>query len=248
MPDWSYRTFLRPLLGALGAERGRRVAVRALRRIGRTRGGGALIDFLGHMRADERLRVRVGGVELAGPVVLGATLDPRGEALAALSRFGVGLVEVGPVTRDNVDEIARNLEEANVPVAIRLGDTDLVPRLEPHATLFVVDTKERLDAVKSTRPIALRVTEDALPVTNALTIAGGVRDPEDAKRLLDAGADLVAIDEGILTSGPGLPKRCNEALLSTMPSTNQPEPLTLDAARRAWFWALVLGVAMFAGG
>lgn len=248
MPDWSYRTFLRPLLGAFGAERGRRVAVSALRRIGRTSGGGAFIDFLGHMRADERLRVRVGGLELAGPVILGATLDPNGDALRALSRFGVGLVEVGPVTRGNVDDVARNIEEANVPVAVRIGDIEVVERLEAIATMFVVDNEEQLQAMKTTRPVALRVTEDALPVANAITIAGGVRDPEDAKRLLDAGADLVAIDEALIASGPGLPKRCNEALLSTLATTERPEPLTLDAARRAWFWALLLGVAMFAGG
>jgi hypothetical protein len=43
-------------------------------------------------------------------------------------------------------------------------------------------------------------------------------------------------------------KRCNEALLSAAPASGEPEPLTLDAARRAWFWALLLGIGMFAGG
>ena len=257
MPDWSYRTFLQPLLCALGRERGRRVAVATLGRLARTPFGPALIDFLGHMRADERLRVTAGGIELPGPIVLGAAVDPRGEALKAFSRFGVGLVEVGPVD-ERMDDVVRNLERANVPVAVRIGATDpaairrIVQRLEPHATMFVVETREQLEAAQGTRPVALRVSEESLPAARdagAILIAGGVTNPADAKRLLDAGATLVAIDESLISSGPGLPKRCNEALLSAMATTAAtPEPLSLDAAKRAWFWALLLGASMFAGG
>ena len=60
MPDWSYRTFLRPLLLSLGAERARRLATGTLSMLGRMPLGPAVIDFMGHMRADERLRTRVG--------------------------------------------------------------------------------------------------------------------------------------------------------------------------------------------
>lgn len=81
-----------------------------------------------------------------------------------------------------------------------------------------------------------------------LIIAGGVVEPEDARRLLAAGANLAAVDAGLVISGPGLIKRCNEALVSTLPHEEEPEPFTLDAARRAWFWAFLLGIGMIAGG
>src|SRR5687768_7428103 len=97
MPDWSYRTVLRPLMLGIGAERSRRLAVATLRRLSRLPVGLAAIDFLGHMRPDPRLRTRVGAMDLASPVALGAMIDPAGDATAALGRFGAGLIEVGPV-------------------------------------------------------------------------------------------------------------------------------------------------------
>src|SRR5215213_1310346 len=93
MPDWSYRTVLRPLLLSLGPERARRLAIATLSTIARLPAGPATIDFLGHMGADERLRTR----DFPGPIALGSLIDPSGRALGAFARFGVGLIEVGPV-------------------------------------------------------------------------------------------------------------------------------------------------------
>src|SRR5436305_4619314 len=65
--------------------------------------GPALIDFLGHLRADPRLaRARL-GVNFPAPVGIGPGLDARAAALPALARFGVGFLEVGPVTPRPVD-------------------------------------------------------------------------------------------------------------------------------------------------
>lgn len=283
MPDWSYRTVLRPVMLAMGAERARRLAVGTLRTLSRLPLGRQAVDFLGHMRADPRLRTPFGATTLAGPVALGAMIDPAGEAIGALERFGVGLIEVGPVAlRGNgaapewrvdlqsrtiddrssgaivgVDEVAANLARAKptVPVCVRIAETDehavreIVERLREYATFFVTDVKvdgtvvwlrgenveERLRAIRAEDP-------------DALIIAGGVTEPADARRLLDAGANVAALDAGLVCSGPALVKRCNEALLSTMPAPAPPEPLSLGAARSAWFWALLLGVSMFAGG
>jgi hypothetical protein len=99
-------------------------------------------------------------------------------------------------------------------------------------------TEETVACVRSLR---LRLSGEAI------LVAGGVTEAVDVQRLLDAGADVAAIDAGLICSGPGLVKRCNETLLSAMPAT-EPEPLSLLAARRAWFWGLLLGVAMIAGG
>jgi hypothetical protein len=43
--------------------------------------------------------------------------------------------------------------------------------------------------------------------------AGGVHEPAHALEMRAAGADLVQIDSGLVYTGPGLPKRINEALL-----------------------------------
>src|ERR1700741_2746868 len=96
MPDWSYRAVLPPLMLSLGAERARRLATATLAALSRFPFGAAAIDFLGHMRADERLRMRGGAFDLAGPIALGSMIDPGGKASDAFARFGVGLIEIGP--------------------------------------------------------------------------------------------------------------------------------------------------------
>ncbi|MDQ3281658.1 MAG: hypothetical protein M3Q69_09620, partial [Acidobacteriota bacterium] len=143
MPDWSYRTVLRPLMLAMGPERSRRLATSTLSTLGRLPFGLRAIDFLGHMRPDPRLRTRAGSIDLCGPIALGALIDPRGDALAAFARFGAGMIEVGPVAERatdavpewrvdvgqrtidcaqpitvSVDEVERNLARADGGVAI----------------------------------------------------------------------------------------------------------------------------------
>ena len=312
MPDWSYRTVLRPLMLRLGPERSRRLAVATLTRLSRLPFGLAAIDFLGHMRPDARLRMQVGTVELASPLVLGAMIDTAGQALPAFDRFGAGLIEVGPVAeRGNgvrpdwrvdlqtgsviptvaltagLDEVAENLGRISphTAVCIRIAPSDpptvrrIAERLHEYAAMFSVDRAGDIAEAAKFRPVLLRIPSDAerpeelaaaamrdgaagiwlqsgaqvrsmraaLP-RGAVIVAGGVGEPEDVRRILEAGGDAAVIDAGLICSGPGLVKRCNEALLSTKPAPPGPEPLTLDAARRAWFWALLLGVAMFLGG
>ncbi|MCU1350264.1 MAG: hypothetical protein JWO56_3294 [Acidobacteria bacterium] len=302
MPDWSYRTVLRPLLLAIGPERSRRLATATLRTLARAPLGLQAIDFLGHMRADPRLRTRAGALELPGPIALGVLVDPCGEAVAAFARFGVGLIEVGPVVERaaekeavvpewrvdlergtidtaqqltvSLDDLARNLARADprVPVCVRIAAQDgdavrrIVGRLQPHAAMFVADPAN-VDDARGERPVLaaetiheraagvwlrgdaerVRAMRAALP-PGAIVVAAGAGEPCEVRELLDAGADVVAIDAGLVCSGPGLIKRCNEALLSSMPAEAEPEPLTLDAVRRSWFWGLLMGVAILLGG
>ncbi|WP_432937802.1 quinone-dependent dihydroorotate dehydrogenase [Kribbella sp. CA-253562] len=57
-------------------------------------------------------------------------------------------------------------------------------------------------------------TGGALPIIGV----GGVLDPDDAGRLLDAGASLVQIYTGLIYRGPGLVRRTNRLLASRNPS------------------------------
>jgi dihydroorotate dehydrogenase len=75
--------------------------------------------------------------------------------------------------------------------------------------------------------------------------SGGVHEPAQALELFAAGANLVQIDSGLVYSGPGLPKRINDALLSAAPAE---EPIAAPAAEMSWFWSLLLGISMLAGG
>jgi hypothetical protein len=283
MPDWSYRTFLGPVLLARGEERGRRAAVRALAMLTRLPLGARFIDFLGHMRPDPRLRTPFGGATLPGPIALGAFTDPRAQAIAAFERFGVGMIEAGPVDAASADEVARNLARATtgVPVYVRIACDDVggakhvASRLEQFAAGYVVANAGVAAALRGTRPVLVlandvdsatvamrsgaegvwlsRATPESLETLRAafpeaLIVAGRVSAPLDARRLLDAGANVAVIDTGLLASGPGLAKRCNEALAAGMTPVAQAEPFGLDAARSAWFWGFLLGVAMLAGG
>ena len=56
MPDWFYRTVARPLLFRLPVPAARRCALGLVGSLARLPLGPAVIDFLGHMRPDPRLR------------------------------------------------------------------------------------------------------------------------------------------------------------------------------------------------
>lgn len=70
-------------------------------------------------------------------------------------------------------------------------------------------------------------------------ISGGIREPQDAMMLFEHGADLVMLSSGYILSGPGLPKRINEALLDH-DETKQ------EYAGWKWYW--LFGLFIFLGG
>ena len=100
MPDWFYRTVSKPILFSLPATRGRDFALGFMGALSRLPLGPHLIDFLGHMRADPRLRQSFRDVTFPTSVGIGPWIDTHAVAVRALSRFGVGFIEVGPVTLD----------------------------------------------------------------------------------------------------------------------------------------------------
>jgi dihydroorotate dehydrogenase len=83
---------------------------------------------------------------------------------------------------------------------------------------------------------------------NGLTViaSGGVQEPQHALDLLQAGANLVQIHSGLVFSGPGLPKRINEALEAAALPRDPPEPAP-PAVETTWLWLLLMGVGMLIG-
>lgn len=339
MPDWFYRTVTQPLLFRLPAGTARDFALGFIGRLARLPGGPAAIDFLGHMRADPRLRQSFLGLDFPTALGLGPGLDARAAALPALARFGFGFLEVGPVTLAgeaggrpidrriaeealwspdppeslSLAEVIPRMAEASrlgIPVIVRLGDpaesARIVRELAPHAHAFSLANPglepEILDAARSAsppRPVLLCVPADAdlteagpridaaleagaagllvdgsvralpdgrvigAPAREAalervrhlrsrfgpdlfLIASGGVHEPEDALALRAAGADLVEADSGLVYSGPGLPKRINDALLFEATRGASPPPPE-RAPERTWFWTALLGAGMLFG-
>jgi hypothetical protein len=353
MPDWSYRTVLRPILFAAAPATGRDFALSCMGRLSRLPLGPTIIDWMGHMRPDPRLACSVAGAELAGRIGLGSLVDPQLRASSALARFGIGFLEIGPLTaapvtagaidRDAARETLTFHEPAENPgfesaerslqrlsgvaVFVRLvagrcvagqaaDDREkFVRRLAPHARGFVLaarnlpddtETVVRLaqeikrhgrivlvsvsiDASESARQTIdewvcgqivdgvsldnrrydaaggcrvdrpdMRALADAvggwrrrLPAGAVILASGFIYEPCDALALVEAGADLASVDGGLIFTGPGLVKRCNEALLYRMTQQQTKPALTEPPARLthySWFWTLLMGLGMLFGG
>lgn len=349
MPDWFYRTVSRPLLFRLPAERARGFALGVMGLLARLPLGPAVIDFLGHMRADARLTREVLGLRFATPVGIGPGLDARGVALPALARFGVGFLEVGPVTlaggagaaplsrRADQEAIWRPDPPASLPLAeamaclrearatgVRLvvhvgaspGPAEqalaeqehLLGKLTEVADVLVLAVTERdhlrqalavVRGAATPRPVLFALPADtaegdlerlasaaleegasgllldaslraepagrvsglpayALALRQVrrlrerypgvpLVASGGAHEPEQALELMQAGADLLSTDTGLIYTGPGLPKRVNEAVLYAHAGPEQ-APDELRPAERTWFWTALMGAGMLIGG
>ncbi|QDU27482.1 dihydroorotate dehydrogenase 2 [Anatilimnocola aggregata] len=96
MPDWTYRTLFQRPLFALPFKTARALAFSGLGTLAKIPGGVYVVDFFGHMLPPRDLTIVVDGVEYRSPVGLGPHLDPQQQALRAISRFGVGWVEIDP--------------------------------------------------------------------------------------------------------------------------------------------------------
>ena len=372
MPDWFYRTVSQPVLFRLPTVTARDLALGFMGRLARMPLGSLIIDFMGHMRADPRLRCTHQGVEFPTAVGLGPGLDAAAVALPALARFGFGFLEIGPVTlngcaagpplerridqeaiwqadpreRLSLAAVAPRLAEASrlgLPLIARLGSAagasaeqsaeeiaKLVHELAPYVHVFSLLTlrcavaddwsierwhthvRSVLDAAQTARrevfwcvPLdvdaaaAYRFIDTALSVAPAgllgegsvggntggrligvpargpalarvrelrqrhgaglfLIACGGVHEPEDALALRNAGADLVEVDSGLVYSGPGLPKRINDALLFEATRDTAPTPHaaipgrpvgndTAWPAEMSWFWTFLMGAGMLFG-
>lgn len=73
-----------------------------------------------------------------------------------------------------------------------------------------------------------------------IIVSGGITEPKDALVLFEAGVDLVMLTAGYVFTGPGLPKRINEALLDTK--------VAVKDTYNGWLWHWLFGFLMLIGG
>jgi dihydroorotate dehydrogenase len=149
MPDWFYRTVSRPILFHLSAPRARDFALGFMGGLSRLPFGPYLIDFLGHMRADPRLSRSFGDLNFPAAVGIGPWLDSHAVAVPALARFGVGFIEVGPVTLD------RHVAERAIK---RLDDREAFWIDDIPDSISIVDCNRRLRGVSDLAvPVIVRL-------------------------------------------------------------------------------------------
>lgn len=292
------------------------------------------------MSPDPRLAFEVGPLKFRSRTAISANLDPEGRALPAFRRFGVAVVEVGPVgisKKNGPVTWTRHVDGWTMPAGqidparleSRLSskddrDAQVWLKLEACASLSKLDSllgelggriagitisgwenadlaakescgrftkRHRLpwlvnlpsdtppdssasrvrEAISqgaagawlrsdrnqpdgTVRVTARNSAETSVLLTrlrqefgrDAFLVAGGCANVKDALALREAGADLVSLEVGLVFSGPGLPKRVNEAFAHSMPT--QPKKEAPPVASMAWSWGLLLGAAMVIGG
>jgi len=136
MPDWSYQTLFRPALFRLPSRIARDFTLNAMGALSRLPGGSLVIRTLGHMEPAPMLESKLAGVRITYPVGLSGSLDPRGVAHRAIAQFGIGFIEIGPVTLEPAESdrpIERNIEKEAIiypPDPVNTGLEDTVRRLK----------------------------------------------------------------------------------------------------------------------
>jgi dihydroorotate dehydrogenase len=80
----------------------------------------------------------------------------------------------------------------------------------------------------------------------SIIATGGIHEPLDALELMDEGTDYVQLNSGLVYSGPGLPKRINEAVIyEKIRGVEEPPPASFWLN---WGWMCLLGIGMGIGG
>lgn len=114
---------------------------------------------------------------------------------------------------------------------------------------------------------ATRAWRDRLGDGGWIISSGGIHAPWQAMALIEEGANLIEVDSGLVFAGPGLPKRINEAIergrlsptwdIRKSSAHGEPRVEHLPDAKlhqkmrivhQSWFWTLLLGMSMLAGG
>lgn len=139
MPDWFYRTVSQPLLFRVAAPVARRFALGVVGNLARLPLGPQAIDFLGHMAPPRQLAREFCGLKFLSPVGLGPWLDGEAQATKALSRFGFGFLEVGPVAKqsDKNSDVGRDVAQQSIyfPHTANISLATLQARLQECAHL-----------------------------------------------------------------------------------------------------------------
>jgi dihydroorotate dehydrogenase len=122
-------------------------------------------------------------------------------------------------------------KKVNKPVILAYSE-DNITNLENYHPSGILLEECKLDTL-----VALRKSlRDDVPIITS----GGIREPEDGVALLEHGASLVMLGFEYVFSGPGLPKRINEAYSHSLPK----ESVKIEG----WLWYWLFGLAITVAG
>ncbi|MFI7601211.1 hypothetical protein [Actinoplanes sp. NPDC049681] len=216
MPDWTYHP-LRPFAARmLGERRSGLAALRALATLTALPGGARIVAAVsGRPQAPVDLTRRLGAV---------VPVHHARDALRALPALGAGVVEIGPVTADDVPSILAAVAKPRGAVFVQTRDPAVAAALRPHVDRVILGTDP--DVVHLSEP-------DIAVARHALS--------EPEKTVLATTGVLVA-------AGPGWFQRVIEAETPTRPAPGLREAGRDPRRWPGWFWGLLVGAGMIAAG
>ncbi|WP_064093526.1 dihydroorotate dehydrogenase [Rossellomorea aquimaris] len=121
------------------------------------------------------------------------------------------------------------------PLFITLKSTNHIINLDLEKISGIVLEDEASECLLE----SVRYYKKEFPSLSIIT-SGGVHEPEEALLLLSEGADLILLSDGYVFSGPGLPKRINEAMLDRINHS--------QAHQNGWLPYWLFGLFIFLGG
>lgn len=141
--------------------------------------------------------------------------------------------------RAEPDFLERSLQRAQVAVEIGFDGLLIDGAIQEGHNKIAVGTPARNAALE-----LLHALRSNLGPEICIIGAGGIYDPAEAVEFLDAGANLLQTDSGLVYSGPGLPKRINEALLF---NETKDDVVPGRVVEQTWLWTLLMGIGMLTG-
>ncbi len=232
MPDWSYHTLFFPVLRRLRGDLARDLTLKAVGTLAALPGGPGVIAAFGHLDPPPGVSATLAGLQLRSPLGISCELDPRLLGTAGLARFGVGFIEVGPVTL--------------APTAETRG-----PRLSADGRSVVLD---RVPAEMGLQPACERLRRlGRVAVPLVVRISAPADAPEQLATLIAALEHRAA---AFVLDVRGMPLETLQHVLAARPNTERPLLLglaadapthTVDALVRAGLLARVDGWVVSGG-
>lgn len=154
------------------------------------------------------------------------------------------LVDLFIVDCQLLTEMISNSYNPNNPIclAIPVCEIDIISlNNERKVDSIILEENSSYSSIENKNALIKSIhTLNKLHIDKPIFTKGGIIEPKDAIDLLNAGADVVLLSDGYVTSGPGLPKRINEALMF-----QKNEEIT---SNNGWYWYFLFGLIMFIGG
>lgn len=181
-------------------------------------------------------------IRLEEPLLIAEHIKDAGDAF---------IIEIDSIESiDDLKHLKAVFEKKPVLLAIRhLAVADSLLKLQSASQIvdgIMIEEDRKLTAGKQILPLqqtagmihALNIIKKETPLP--VVTSGGVAEPADALALFESGAELVFLSGGYVATGPGLPKRINEALLAGLEYERQ--------VLSGWIWYWLFGLFILLGG